>query len=579
MEINSTTSIIAWRGLLPMADTGASAQKLYYLLQNINAKQIAPDTRVEMLELLHPIMQYITPWLRKHFTNCSSNLTATQLKIHKFNQSLYKEFINGYKLTNYELSAKNLATALSQSIWCQHNIIMVREQLYQFVDPTIWQELHNLYKLALAKKIVNPAITRNYLQALLLGIIENPRWRQNEQMVICAALDNWVEFVKLSDYKTVNDLAGKYIVDLTQATPPHKLTTEPNNITEPCQIFDVSGLVSHLQQLISAVSPEELTVGVAYSNNAEHHLPLPVITQLIELWNNTSNRKTPRTATEKNVLLTIGLTATHNFLTAGKPFNSHPELIEGITKTKDIPDIPENSVMMVEEEEKPSDTIPMLTDAPAESAEQNLGPDPKTSQDSPKKYLTIPGKIINHSTNGYSVLWQADKFPTIEPGEIIGINIDSKWEVGILRWLQYNSAEQLHLGIEILTTDPVAIAAQVIVNKKPLGEYLRGLLLHDSILLPSVPFHPQKTVGIFIGDIKEHKEFKLGKLLFSSSCFQQFALPAEMAQHHESPKVSIPTVTSLEQENTQEKTEETKEKSKPKEVLPKTDFDDIWNSL
>ena len=207
----SVRGVTGWLAGLPKANIGETARQLYQALIELNQLRIASDTRLQLLELLRPDVDFVCNQLEKHFVNQPIVLSERPRKVAGLCQALQNHLAVGYKLIVIRVVSQPdrerhqlLSIALQRAIHCLGALLIRSTQLYGPAAPGLWLELHQLYQLAveqgterllirdpLARHAKGLSAEQSYLASLLLGCARCNQMRQQSIVKLAAALEAW----------------------------------------------------------------------------------------------------------------------------------------------------------------------------------------------------------------------------------------------------------------------------------------------------------------------------------------------------------------------------------------------------
>jgi hypothetical protein len=229
------------------------------------------------------------------------------------------------------------------------------------------------------------------------------------------------------------------------------------------------------------------------------------------VWGVMPKRRHARVKDSADVVVSVGLSAIHYFVSGEAAFNNAPGSAEFCPPVNDarhvgavvggarfaardvksrpvqLPDVWEMNYRM-EGEAAPTSIELAVARAAA-------GPPIDTS------HRAQNWRMVNVSAGGYCLLWDNPEATRAQVGELLGIREESDpdtfhWRLGVIRWLKCADRPGLALGVQMLSPGGVAIAACPDKGKLNAQNYTRGLLLPEiasiqqqaTLLLPSPPF-------------------------------------------------------------------------------------------
>jgi hypothetical protein len=550
-------SIQKWRAALPMADTGATAKKLFLLLNELNQITLEPKKRFEILELLRPPLQLICQALRKHYINQTTPLTKQKLTIANLSQTLQLEIINGYKIALEEFyihdkdQGKALIPLIIYRIIYYYNMVLLKSYQIYFQEPSgIWQELHLLYKLAkkdgilehkiegiLSTKEQLPTILINYTHSLLLAASNPFQWRQNEQDAINNVLNLWVPLITLRAYSAADKKKpGVFVFDLEKDLPPEPLGLQQDEPTKSTMTLDVSKICDHLKAIHKELEENEIKARIAHDKDPEYEISAATLGRLISSWNTIITRKHKRFNVNGKMQAVFGLSSTHHYVGDAKPFepNTTAEKKKNSSNLDIAPlELTEDSASENSLTSEQSLSLELLEDENKTKSKNNV---------SGEKYVIYNCSLLNISPNGFCVIWENESYPLVQPGEIIATRTsedanhdNSLWNIGVIRWLKHTTNGNIRVGVQLLAAHSKTAGAQIVKDNVPAGYFLRCLILPkmedlniaSSIITPTLPFKQGKTINLYTADNIPVIKAKLTKQIDATSSYRQFEYETE----------------------------------------------------
>ncbi|WP_430460185.1 GTPase [Thalassolituus sp. LLYu03] len=575
-------SVTQWAKELPMANTGEAARQLYMAVRELNQWNTDPLLRFKVLEVIRPYIYSICTLLNKHFLQSSISLNDKQLKVANLTQALQGLLATGYKMVvahsisrlgSADKPSKVVTLAIHRAISDTNQTILRAFQLYCQPPEHAWLDVNQLYLLAEMHKLLKFSVSDRqtrflststiedvYMRAHLLGTAKPNNLRQQDLAQLYDASELWAEFASLSQ---ADDESALFIINLHRDRPA-QYRQHLRDAQKPLfRSLNTGQLVQALK--LWAANPNgthKITVPGKMSDNLLSHA--------IQSWGIHWQRAFRRNATEGQLRLCIGLSATHYYSAGMKDFESlvasiKPKALDGDTPNVDIgkassgdDDVWANAfdaggARLAENDNLNIDAIEFINKHRSKDAEET---------ETVVKYPTHNVSLINTSPGGYCVHWQGDVPTSIQAGELLGIqeNGVKHWSIGVIRWIRHLRDQGTQLGIELLAPRAEVGAARLLQKTGSNGPLMRALLLPAikaiaqpaTLLLPRIPFRTGNKVELLYPDLQGRHQ--LTKRLTSTSSFGQFQFrtagaAAASASHQ------------------------------PASGLPEDDFESIWNKL
>ena len=586
----------AWVDGLPKMNVGESAKRLYNAVQELNRLKTDSETRFQLMEIMRGPIHFICESLGKHFMNKSVVLPPKEAKIAALAQALQNHLATGYKavtmqllprVRNMDKEAKKLCQrAIHRAIAEQSHVLLRSFQLYYPAPGGLWREMHLLYLIAqrfsmLEQETADPedagwesSIEDLYCRALLLATAKPNQLRQQQIQQVYDATRHWCRFAEISDDKSVT---GLFVIDVMTDVPPiyqslMRRTALPHNI----RYFDASAVSDHLRVLL------QLPAGQAHPEPAfvvPERFPAELTRILIQAWGVLTERAFTRIEEQGSLTLSIGLSATHYFVSGKVDFNrmvsggsdkvldpelNNPFLQHGPGgRRRDAYEHNDVWGLNVDTSRLQLDKNKVLDEMEDYARQQQAG--------AKDKYPQYRCDIINTSPGGFCLNWRQDVPLQVRTGEIVGILEDDKahWSIGVIRWVKQFKDQGVRMGVELIAPKAEACGTQVIHKKGGASEYMRTLMLPElkaigqpaTLITPNIAFHVGYKVNINEGGLVSKGQ--LIKQVTSTASFSQFQFKMlAPAAGRDAPEDAAAPAPTTQDKDTQD-----------------DDFDSLWSSL
>jgi len=558
---HSRQEMEAWVATLPIMNVGETAKRLYQTLQELTRLKTSEETRFELLEVLRAPVYSILQALAKHYLNQSVLLPERASRVATLAQSLRAHLAFGYKIVVHEcvdklqtklsmlgfgrrqtqhLAAQSMQRAISEL----GGLLLEAGTLYLPSPPGLWLDLHSLYRIASTHGLAQIKVTdphyahvrelspgEAYIRALILAASHTNKLRQAEIRQIYEASEVWVNLVKIKNQLAASDLL---VVNTESDGPPAyitKATSSPNSL-----YIDAQKLVQHFQML--ATTPP------AQIGRAESSLTSSLLQHLIGIWNAPTERTFARRSYQGELLVCLGLTATHYHLAGEQDFedviNVHQMMSEeeanfflqdhnNSAVNKDVKDVDPWRISFgtVDDEFK----VAQKTQAHFTFLYNKEPRDPKNNGN---LYPPLRAEIINISPGGYCIRWAGEPPITLRTGEILVLREpdDTSWNIGVIRWVKQLPTQGAEAGIEILSARAKPCGARVLKKTGETTEYMRTLLLPEmkslhrpaTLITPNLTFRSGYRIIIRLGNEEVKAQLTTENLTTQSFSQFEFAL-------------------------------------------------------
>lgn len=538
---HSKAEMQAWVNALPIMNVGETAKRLYQTLQELTRLKISEENRYELLEVLRPSVQLILQALAKHYLNQSILLPDRANRVASLAQSLRSHLATGYKIVAFDCVEKlqtklsiigigrrqqqQLAAQSFQRAISELGGLLLEVHLLYLPSPTgLWLDLHALYRAAVAYGVAQTKIadvhapfsqemtaTESYLRCIILAASHTNKLRQSEIRQIYDASELWTGMLKIKTKYSVSDLL---LIDSDNDFPPtyvSKSTDVPHAL-----YIDAQKLVQHLQ-VIQSTPPAQVNKGELLTSGLFQHL--------IGIWSAPTERTFARRSYEGQLLLCLGLTATHYHLADELDFESVINIRNTFTEEE------ANLFLRKSGDDGVQPDVWRYSIGTVDGLDTDIGkPAKKSSAGQQEMYPPVAVAIVNISPGGYCIRWQGEPPISLRTGEILALREpdDSSWNIGVIRWVKQLPTEGAEAGIEILSARAKPCGARVLKKTGDSTEYMRTLLLPEmkslhrpaTLITPNVSFRSGYRVLIRLGN--EEVKVQLTTEMLTTQSFSQF---------------------------------------------------------
>lgn len=552
-----------WIANLPIAHIGETARLIFKAITELNRTSIPPAHRFKILELFRVPLNHVTQSLLKHFMGQAFPLSAKTQKIAELTQELQWEFANGYKILigeriarNSKLDDKSLLISIFRAMFYISETLLKSYLIYAPSNNQAWLELNRLYLFAehnelstepVKDELLSPStpltICTLYKKAVLLAIANPYRFSQFNIVKIDARLKDWAQHTQLHILENMAKPTGLFTIDLEQNCPPSYYNAHKRETGQYVRVVDTSELTRILRDLDDqAANSEAALVENKAINSME--LDLKVIKRLILAWGAVPKRNFSRKGCHENVKVTLGLSATHYFISEQQD-NQYEVADDQFTDShiayKDTANFSNNNIEKAEPEKNVQHDIwdlasnPNLRktdlDLPVFSQWETKRKDPLKNDKKKESFTYQDCLLVNESAGGFCISWDNTTATKTVIGSLISVkshsHSDSEWSIGVIRWIKAGGNNTLFIGIELISPNAQPIAAKNITQKQLADEFNRSLLLPE---LRSIE-QPQTLITKSLYQVGDKLELdihgqsikvKLTKLIESTTTFRQF---------------------------------------------------------
>lgn len=575
-------SVKTWIDALPMTNVGETTRQLFSALNNLNHQDIPAQQRFKALEQLCKPVCFVVENMKRHFVGQPFPLNLKSLKIGHLSREISLSLATGYKVLVMDQvtdtrrpNRKLLVKSIHRAIKWLSAALLRAYQTYEPCPTSVWHELHSLYRYAEENQLLETTVADDtpngrrtttignaYKQILLLALSCPYRLRHGEAEQIYGLLESWAADSQV--HKLDDCPAALFVVNLDQDQPPtYRILHDSGENRTSCRILNTAGLS---EQVRSALVRSE-------GGNRQADAPAPSTLQhLLLAWGVMPKRRFSRLRDHSQVIVTMGLSSIHYFVSGEVAFNTlsvsedcHTELHTSHTDAQ-LTDAANFQSQLKKQglAEKWSKGIQLqgqVAPTPTEQAVARAAAGIQLDM----SHRSQNWKMVNISAGGYCLLWDNLETTRAQVGELLGIREESDpdtfhWRLGVIRWMKSVNNRGLELGVQMLSPGAVAIAARPDKKGSHDEDFNRGLLLPEiasirqqaTLVLSSPPFRLGDTA--IVNCHGTNVRVKLTRMVENTGSFAQF-------QYTSLGEVNVPS-------------RQTKHNNGDPEY-----FDDIWEEL
>lgn len=505
--------IAGWLANLPKANIGETARQLYQGLMELNQLVVGPEKRLAMLELIRPEVHYVCTALSRYYLGQSIVLEDKPRKVANLSQALQNHLANGYKIVvAQEASMKPRDQAPLMTLAIQRAMrglcgpLMRAMQLYCPVSEGVWLELHQLYQLALRRKLqlqpVNDSesvggkaltIEQCYIAVLLLGSARPNQMRQNAMGKLFATLEDWSKLARLLPPQNPEAL---FIINPDMDCPPRYRSLIRNE--------DLSGSLGlSTRALVDGIKEYMLEGGESRGPlKVPDGFGIELLQHVSQSWGDLAERTFNRVPGRGQLRVSIGMSATH-FRIAGKAF------VDFIQAGDELVNPFSDAAQRARQEGwgNAFDGGQSLDWTPSnmETISYNTSPNEQEEREDDYPIHSLP--IVNHSPGGFCLTWPREVPKQLQAGELLGIQeeVGDDWSLAVVRWIRQVRGGGTQMGIELIAPHCTPCAIKLLRKTEQPSQYLRGLMLPEvtaidrppTVITPRLPFQINSKVMIW----------------------------------------------------------------------------------
>lgn len=538
----------AWVNDLPMANIGEASGRLYHAILEFNRLEVSDSARIDLLDLVRGPIHFVCQQLHARYLSQGVVLDDRQRRVANLAQALEHQLGVGYKIISQHLLAQGgnkhnslLARSMHRTLNALLPTMVRAYQLYRQAPAGIWREIHQLYRIAsdlnLQNKPIDDAfedsalsIQQTYLKLILLGTCQPYQLMQRELKVVFALLGPWAAHLTVD--AVANEASVLVIHPELDSAPCYRHLLRKANLSKyrGVNILPLMRLLHHDDKILS--SPEQDQEQGLLAVTADFNLGL--LAHLIRSWGGMKQRSFSRTATDGELSMAVGLTATHFHMAGGIGFDA---LRYGSSSRSEPP-----GVRLERSRFHACDTQALRAQQDiwgasfdADGAAFNINQQ--------AAHPEFGGQLVNVSARGYCLQWRDTPASNLQTGEVIALKDDGlqHWNLGLIRWIRQATAFGTQMGVELLAPNSQSCGIRPLHKTGLHGDYARALYIPAikaigqaaSIVTPHIPFSVGNKVSVHRGG--HQGTFQLTERILTTANISQFHIRA-IAQRNDPPR-------------------------------------------
>jgi len=487
---------------------GETTRSLFAGLTKLNNEPIAPQTRVDVTEILLPYVKMALENLDRHFLSRSFPLPVRSQKVFDLKKSLIMELAGSYQLAALDMLTKNsgskksLLVSIARAIQYMSQVILNDYGIYAKNKKSIWHDIHHLYLLACEKSIQtkevphkddangeNLSIEEQYKLINLVALAAPNTLRQGE-------ITRIREFflATLSDVKLISNpekVKSKYAhISLLNSDEPASLMPVADLLNSPTsRIFDLSTVIHKIDQFVTLSETDELG-----KHDKWPMLSRSLAKRLVYVLTTIRNRRYKRFEREEKASLVIRMQDVINIVRDNEPETFMDQINEDV------------------EDDNIYDAL---------AAEDNVSSpwsDLDVEELATNRDVTIHSWLIeNSSSGGYGLKQIVSEATTARVGELVAIkdpkDTSDMWQISVTRWMDSFKGVGLRIGLEILSLHGMGVKVDEITTREISQKLpIEGVLLptidgardEANLIFPGYIFHVDDELTITLGSRQQH---------------------------------------------------------------------------
>jgi hypothetical protein len=465
-------SLRAWISQLPLANPTAVSRLLISALREMNQLRIDAVQRLEALELLRPQVATVVANLSKHVVGDSFPLPPAKHANGQLAQDFEQELAIGYSASAYDLCApagavpflraKYVSQALTRAIQHRGALLFQAYLRYQAPPPGVWQNLHDLFRFAVAVSVDDravidptqqqpPCTVRNaYIHALLVALTNPYRFTQRENSEIFELTRIWSSLCELREGRAP---VGAMAVRTDNDASPGYLPEERESPGEGSWALEMNGLVRSLEGQLANLPPGVAKTQFRSRGGPIVHADVAFVERLLGSWRNGADRSQQRIPAGHTLDTVIGLHDLHYVLAGDTSFDAF------LRKTRGV------AITLHER------------DRVASWATGGNGAAVRVNH--------LSAKVLDQSLSGYRLMWDKIEGMRVRVGELVGLATIAEddepqdWMIGAIRWMRLENNGSLDAGIQLLARRATPAALRAFDESGDAKAAMRGIVLED----------------------------------------------------------------------------------------------------
>lgn len=438
----------AWLARLPIANLHESAQALLLSLAAQNRQALADDTRLKLLELYRDTVHKLAGAIRQQISGMALPLAEKPHQLATLARELLVELASGYKIVLQASSARFLGfrgkpdqAQIMQRILSAHSrILTVCYEGYAAVPTGLWSEMHQLYRYAIHHKVQDeivadtpPAsVSQLYRLCLLIATADPYRLTQGEVGKVFDLLRLFGDVAQIHSPTPPIQANGLFLIKPDTDQPPLALTRH-TGATDPASdcFFNTLELARLLHQLLNRLKAGAPAAHLGLPDYADEATYQNLLQRLVRNWGNAPTRYfSRRGGSHDEAELCSGIRAIHSCLTT-------------------------------------SDCTATATDpAASPGGEISIGTISVVGRNRRNEAATTRWKVVNDSASGLALHKKTTSI-NLKVGEVVAVRSQLLpcWNIGVVRWLRNAPADQIELGLQMLSPNPQPVWVRNAVGK------------------------------------------------------------------------------------------------------------------
>ncbi|MCX8049441.1 MAG: hypothetical protein N3A55_07245 [Methylohalobius sp.] len=483
-----------WLAQLSWPDLESSAASLSIQLTRLAKIKLAASERLELLERYHDPVLQLTTALEDRLLDCALPLANSDQETAKQLLELCRLMADNYLqvvfapefLDGERLNPARRQTALTRALAWLARLARHSAEVYRPPQENFWRVVYQIYcwlethaLLPLPNSEEISPLRNQLFRILLLGVCGLGRFRPREIKQIDQFLEHLAEYAEIGPQPVRENYRARFFFDISLPRPPRsvKLLRPVSPPPDSMRFLYTQKVTQKLLASISSLSEQETLPGSQAKKLA---------LRLAHLLGAPSQRKWRRRQERRDCLLIAGFSQLiASLIREGQVDEELSRLLPAPTLfdpsaefRADFKLLPLDAEAIQREEERfEAEVWCQLLNEQATTSEDKIWGCSFTAEGST---IQFPGRFADACAGGYCLIWLDHTCPKLKVGEILGINhTQGEIEVGAIRWLRQETAEEIAVGVELLS-----FTASLVV----VGPWIK----------PTAPAYPRRRWGLLL---------------------------------------------------------------------------------
>jgi hypothetical protein len=578
-EVNldfSSKAVHHWCATLPLANVAESAEKLLGLQRNLNSINILPGHRMEVQEILQPIVEDISEALIKLYGSARLPLHGRYLRAFELTQQINNEAMRGFRITassinrhkdQYDNANNIFMTALFMCVHHMSLIMLGNYTVYFPVPPFLWNAIHQIYHCAEARGAHNIPINKindngpprtismEYKRMILMALANPYHLMQEECVSVYHELKSLALECNLFNPKE-NHMKGSFLIDLQADASPRYVPDPDKQEGIDIRILDISPLLKTVKDKLiklQKLAAENRDKGI---ERLKLRMQIDMYERLLSSWGRQGERQHERVSKLDKIMIAMGLSTTHFFASSEQEFKPEIDEIRITTgKALDQEAGSDSGLSLLPQEYEPwrlEDDTQRIRTGIASPRSSNFDDQSKArdiwhkvyhsrseedeevsiNRDISALFETNTWQQKNESLGGLCLFCTGSDCTQAKVGELVGYRhqaTNDNWTIGAVRWMHVLNNDTLELGIMRIIDDVRPVATRSIAGAGQGGDYFRALITashpvndpQTRLIVPAAIYDIDTKILLNMGDSLEY--IQLTDIYFSTKSFSTFS--------------------------------------------------------